>query len=202
MSPSRWEHHDHATRGISSCGPIPTEFGAIIVRVLCKLCDGRHSSTRIESTNRKTQRSTIIGFMRIRSLLFCSFFVLGLAPYALSQDPLPRVESVDAATRTRWLINGTVVDRQTKQPVKAFSVTPGTTSIDATGKTTIRWRENLKREMTNGAFQWPRTSGFSVMRFRVTASGYDSAVTHKINRGGPHIRLRVQLNRSPKTPTL
>ena len=109
-------------------------------------------------------------------------------------DPLPAVESVDAKTRSMWLIDGRVFDSKTNQPLKQFTVTPGSLSTDDSGRTTVRWRDNLKREMTDGLLRWPRTSGFSVMRFRITAKGYRAAVSQRIWRGGPHTQMVVPLS--------
>ena len=111
-----------------------------------------------------------------------------------SPDLVP-IETVDAATRSMWLIDGTVVDAKSLQPLKEFLVTPGSLSTGQQDRTTLRWRDNLKREMKDGRFRWPRTSGFSVMRFRVTAEGYQPAITHRIWRGGPHTRIQVRLKR-------
>lgn len=115
------------------------------------------------------------------------------APVGRGESPAVDLNAVDAATRAMWLIDGTVVNAETREPIDAFLVTPGTTSTDDDGKTAIRWRDNLKRPMTEGRLQWPRTSGFSVMRFRITAPGYQPAVTHRIWRGGPHTRILVKL---------
>jgi hypothetical protein len=105
----------------------------------------------------------------------------------------PPVESIDAATRAMWLIDGRVVDARSGQPIESFTVTPGTLSQDDQGRTTIRWRENLERDMEAGRLRWPRTSGFSVMRFRIRADGYHPALTPTIRRGGPHLRLNARL---------
>jgi hypothetical protein len=113
---------------------------------------------------------------------------------AIAQTP-PPIESVDAATRSMWLIDGTVVDSETDRPIRRFAVTPGTLSTDERGRTTIRWRDNLKREMIQGRLRWPRTSGFSVMRFRITADGYNPAISQRVWRGGPHTRIKVHLKR-------
>ncbi|PAY19803.1 hypothetical protein CKO51_09360 [Rhodopirellula sp. SM50] len=112
---------------------------------------------------------------------------------AAAAEELPPIESVDAATRSMWLIDGVVVDSVSSQPIPDFTVTPGSLSTDDTGRSTVRWRDNLKREMTAGRLRWPRTSGFSVMRFRVTAQGYRPAVTQRIWRGGPHTQIKVRL---------
>lgn len=106
---------------------------------------------------------------------------------------LPPVESVDAATRTRWLVDGGITDAVTGKPVQDVIVTPGTLAVGPEGRTVIRWRDQLKLKMKPGVFQWPRTSGFSVMRFRITAPGYRPVITQKIRRGGPHIRMKVRL---------
>ena len=111
----------------------------------------------------------------------------------LRSAELPPVESVDAATRSMLLIDGIVLDAATLEPIAKFTVTPGSLSTDDQGKATIRWRDNLKREMNDGRLLWPRTSGFSVMRFRVTAQGYRPATTQRIWRGGPHTRMKVRL---------
>ena len=134
--------------------------------------------------------------------LQCLFFVtlacLFAATTAHAQDQMPDlapIESVDAATRSMWLIDGMVVDAKSLQPLKEFLVTPGSLSTGQQDGTTLRWRGNLKRDMKDGRFRWPRTSGFSVMRFRVTAEGYQPAITHRIWRGGPHTRIQVRLKR-------
>ena len=120
--------------------------------------------------------------------------------FAAAQDLAP-VEQTNAATRTKWMIVGRAVDATTGKPLPSFSVVPGTDSIDdETGKTVVRWRENLKRDMKAGQLQWPRTSGFSVMRFRISAPGYRPLVTQMMRRGGPHVRLRMKL-RPEKTLT-
>ncbi|WP_182870822.1 hypothetical protein [Stieleria mannarensis] len=108
-------------------------------------------------------------------------------------EDLPPIESVDAATRAMWLIDGGVIDSVTSEPIGDFIVTPGSLSVDDSGRSTVRWRDNLKREMKAGRLRWPRTSGFSVMRFRVTADGYRPAVTQRIWRGGPHTQIMVRL---------
>ncbi|MCC9600396.1 hypothetical protein LOC67_07475 [Stieleria sp. JC731] len=107
--------------------------------------------------------------------------------------PLPPLESVDSASRAKWLMEGPVVDSETGRPIAAFTVIPGSISTDDDGKATIRWRDNLKREMGDGLLQWPRTSGFSVMRFKIVAEGYRPAISHIVRRGGPHTRTRVKL---------
>ncbi|KAA5547142.1 hypothetical protein FYK55_01630 [Roseiconus nitratireducens] len=114
---------------------------------------------------------------------------------AVAEPPasLPPVASVDAETRAKWLIDGTVVDAETGAAIESFRITPGTLSSDEDGKIRIRWRDNLERVMSAGRLQWPRTSGFSVMRFRISADGYRPAVSHQISRGGPHVRMRVRL---------
>lgn len=127
------------------------------------------------------------------AFLLCVVFVSVTMHHPVSAQTLPPVETVDAATRTRWLVDGVIVDAMTGQPVKEAIVTPGTLSVSSEGRTTIRWRDQLKLEMKPGSFQWPRTSGFSIMRFRVTAPGYHPAITQKIRRGGPHIRMKVKL---------
>lgn len=111
-----------------------------------------------------------------------------------SESP-PSLQDIDASTRAKWLIDGAVVDTVTGKAIKQFIVTPGTTSLDdATGQTTIRWRDNLKRSMSDGRLQWPRTSGFSVMRFRIDADGYRPIITHEIWRGGPYTRIKVRMD--------
>jgi len=127
-------------------------------------------------------------------LMFSIVTFMSLIGY--SQRPLP-LESVDAATRSMWLIDGVVVDQLSSLPLKNFTVTPGTLSTDEQGRTTIRWRDNLKREMKDGRLRWPRTSGFSVMRFRVTADGHSPAITQRVWRGGPHTRIKVRLRPTP-----
>lgn len=120
-----------------------------------------------------------------------------------SQEPsiqLTPIESVDAATRSMWLIDGIVVDAETSRPITDFAVTPATISTDDRGRTKLRWRDNLKRQMNSGRLRWPRTSGFSVMRFRVTAPGYRPAITQRIWRGGPHTQIKVRLK--PAKPTI
>lgn len=126
--------------------------------------------------------------------------LIAAASPTIAQVPSNELESIDAATRSMWLISGTVVDADSNKPVKAFTVTPGSLSTDDQGKTAVRWRDNLKREMSNGKLLWPRTSGFSLMRFRITAPGYQPAVTHRIWRGGPHTRMlvRIKPEESPK----
>jgi hypothetical protein len=109
------------------------------------------------------------------------------------RPPMVDLDSIDAATRAMWLIDGSVVDAATGESIPNFTVTPGSLSTDDEGKTTVRWRDNLSRDMADGRFQWPRTSGFSLMRFRVTAEGYRPAITHRIWRGGPHTRIHVRL---------
>ena len=114
------------------------------------------------------------------------------------QKPLPPVESAEASTRARWMMDGAVVDAKSGKPIQKFEVTPGTDSIDPeSGKVRVRWRDNLKKQMSGGALRWPRTSGFSVMRFRITAAGYQPLVTQMMRRGGPHIRIRVKLQPEP-----
>ncbi|QDV42882.1 hypothetical protein Enr13x_27330 [Stieleria neptunia] len=112
---------------------------------------------------------------------------------AAAAEELPPIESVDAATRSMWLIDGVVVDSVSSEPIPDFTVTPGSLSTDDAGRSTVRWRDNLKREMIAGRLRWPRTSGFSVMRFQVTADGYRPAVTQRIWRGGPHTQIKVRL---------
>ena len=126
-------------------------------------------------------------------VMFFLFATLGVVD-ARCERPAP-VESVDGATRTRWLIDGLVVDAISKEPIKSFVVTPGTMSTDDRGRAVVRWRDNLKREMSDGVLQWPRTSGFSEMRFRVTARGYRPLVTHPMRRGGPHTRIKVSMTK-------
>lgn len=111
----------------------------------------------------------------------------------VAAPPLPPLESIEAASRARWLIEGPVIDAKTGSSVEAFTVIPGSISTDDNGRATIRWRENLKREMKAGHLQWPRTSGFSVMRFKIIAEGYHPVVSPIIRRGGPHLRMRVKL---------
>ena len=131
------------------------------------------------------------------SLAWISTGALSGCPSVIAQgapkgtDPLPPLQTVDAATRSMWLIDGLVIDKQTGRRINRFVVTPGSLSADENGKSAVRWRDNLKREMKAGRLRWPRTSGFSVMRFRVTAEGYRPAMTQKVWRGGPHIRIRV-----------
>ncbi|MCA9136935.1 MAG: hypothetical protein KDB00_09250 [Planctomycetales bacterium] len=106
---------------------------------------------------------------------------------------LAPVESVDAATRSMWLIDGIVIDADTSKKIDRFTVTPGSLSTDDAGKSMVRWRDNLKREMTEGRLRWPRTSGFSVMRFRVSADSYIPVTTQRIWRGGPHTRVIIRM---------
>ena len=105
----------------------------------------------------------------------------------------PPIVAVDGATRMKWLIRGVAVDAVSGEPIPALTVTPGTLSVDASGKSVVRWRDNLKIDMKGGQIRWPRTSGFSQMRFRVSAPGYQPLVTHVIRRGGPHLRIKVAL---------
>jgi hypothetical protein len=132
----------------------------------------------------------------LRHWLMASLTCL-LAATAIQSQDIPSetvpLESVDAATRSMWLMDGVVLDATSLRPLKDFSVTPGTLSTDQHQRTSLRWRENLKREMKDGRLRWPRTSGFSVMRFRVTADGYNPAVTQRIWRGGPHTRIQVRM---------
>lgn len=135
-----------------------------------------------------------------------AFFLLchSFASQAFSQSPkesnpdrseshaLP-FEGVDNATRAKWLLDGNVIDAKTGKPIERFLVTPGTRTIDDQGETQIRWRENLAKKMSDGLLRWPRTSGFSEMRFKVTADGYRPLVTHSVRRGGPHTRVRIRL---------
>ncbi|MEL6106804.1 MAG: hypothetical protein AAFU85_12225 [Planctomycetota bacterium] len=115
---------------------------------------------------------------------------------SLAQEPgLPELNGTDGATRMKWLIDGMVVDSRTGQPLTEFQVTPGTLSIGEDGKTIVRWRDNLKIVMREGRFRWPRTSGFSEMRFRVTSKGYRPLVTPAMRRGGPYARVRVRLTK-------
>jgi len=130
----------------------------------------------------------------VRSAVACLATTL-LSP-SRGDEPTPSavpLEAVDAETRAMWLIDGQVVDASDGMPIESFTVTPGTLSIEPDGKTTVRFRDNLHREMTAGRLRWPRTSGFAVMRFRVSADGYRPLVTPRIHRGGPHVRIRVQL---------
>lgn len=117
--------------------------------------------------------------------------ILALPPSTLGNEP--GLRSVPASTRAMWLIDGSVVDAETGKAVEQFIVTPGTIGSDEDGRTKIRWRENLQRKMKDGELRWPRTSGFSVMRFRVSAKGYHPVTTHRIWRGGPYTRMRVAL---------
>ena len=121
-----------------------------------------------------------------------ALFLLLIPATIVVADDSPLV-AVDGATRMKWLIYGQAVDASTGKPIPAFTVTPGTISVDETGKSVVRWRDNLKIEMQNGQIRWPRTSGFSQMRFRVSAKGYRPLVTHVIRRGGPHLRMKVSL---------
>lgn len=127
------------------------------------------------------------------AFLLCVVFGSLTIDHPVTAQTLPPVETVDASTRTRWLVDGVILDSATGKEVKGAVVVPGTLAITSEGRTTIRWRDQLKREMKPGVFQWPRTSGFSVMRFRVTAPGYHPVITQKIRRGGPHIRMKVRL---------
>lgn len=103
------------------------------------------------------------------------------------------VESVDSLTRSMWLIQGTVHDALTGKPIPQVTMIPGSLSRDQSGKTVVRWRENLKRNMRD-QLKWPRTSGYSVMRFKLIAEGYQPIITQRVYRGGPHIRLRVKMH--------
>ena len=91
------------------------------------------------------------------------------------------------------MIDGWVVDATSGKPISSFQVTPGTDQqlTDAAG-ISVRWRDNLTKAMQGGAFKWPRTSGFSQMRFRVTAPGYHPAITHMMQRSGPYVRLCIR----------
>ncbi|MEM0926607.1 MAG: hypothetical protein AAGJ83_11260 [Planctomycetota bacterium] len=101
---------------------------------------------------------------------------------------------IDNTTRAMWLLDGEVIDRKTGKRIGDFVVTPGSLSTNDRGQTRVRWRENLARTMKNGQLRWPRTSGFSEMRFRVTAEGYLPFITHRIRRGGPYTRLRLRVD--------
>lgn len=128
------------------------------------------------------------------AMLTCLLAATAVQAQDTGAETVP-LESVDATTRSMWLIDGVVLDATSLQPLKDFSVTPGTLSTDQRQRTSLRWRDNLKREMKDGRLRWPRTSGFSVMRFRVTAEGYNPAVTQRIWRGGPHTRIQVRMKR-------
>ncbi|MCS7470387.1 hypothetical protein NZK35_27370 [Stieleria sp. ICT_E10.1] len=142
-------------------------------------------------TREKNASQRYLPDLLFRCLLLAVFCTLGMVG-AAAEDLAP-IESVDAATRSMWLIDGVVVDSVSSKPIPNFTVTPGSLSTDDTGRSTVRWRDNLKREMTAGRLRWPRTSGFSVMRFQVTADGYRPAVTQRIWRGGPHTQIKVRL---------
>ena len=133
-----------------------------------------------------------VSFATPRAIALLALLTVSASLTAQEPELVP-LESVDAMTRSMWLIDGTVMDAKTGQPVANFVVTPGSLSKDDAGKSTIRWRDNLKRPMKAGRLRWPRTSGFSVMRFRVTADGYKPLVTQRIWRGGPHTRILVRL---------
>jgi len=113
---------------------------------------------------------------------------------AAAAPPWQPLRSVDAETRTRWLVDGRVVDAASGKPIPVFTVTPGSLSTDERGRTELRLRENLAKDMRDGTLRWPRTSGFAEMRFRISAEGYRPVVTQRIRRGGPHIRMRIRLN--------
>ena len=140
-------------------------------------------------------------------ILFCSV-VIASAPCCAQQpaqesSSVVPLEKVDAATRSRWLLDGTVVDAESGKPIREFVVTPASLSTDDNGKTILRWRDNLNRTMRGGVLKWPRTSGFSVMRFKITAAGYRTLVTPTMPRGGPYVRIRIKLVRetSAKAPS-
>lgn len=109
-----------------------------------------------------------------------------------SDEQLAPVEAVDSLTRSMWLIQGTVEDAVTGKAIPQVTMIPGSLSRNENGKTVIRWRENLKRNMRD-QLRWPRTSGYSVMRFQLVADGYQPIITQRVYRGGPHIRLRVKM---------
>ncbi|MCO8120436.1 hypothetical protein NHH03_01710 [Stieleria sp. TO1_6] len=147
-----------------------------------------------------TERSTTfipsmeIPVLFLAGVLASAVTVCWIAGADAASPPVP-IESVDATTRATWLIDGMVIDAQTEQPIQSFVVTPGSLSVDDQGRSSVRWRANLNREMKQGMLQWPRTSGFSVMRFRITADGYLPVVTQQIHRGGPHTRMKLKLTR-------
>lgn len=123
----------------------------------------------------------------------CLAIALLMVPCVFGEESSSKDKTVDGAKRMKWLIDGSVVDSKSEQPLAEFIVTPGTLSVDDAGRTTVRWRDNLKIVMREGRFQWPRTSGFSEMRFRVSAKGYRALVTPAMRRGGPYTRIRVRL---------
>lgn len=119
-----------------------------------------------------------------------------LSTTSLADEPvLPSLDRTAGSVRMKWLVDGMVVDSKTGAPLPEFRVTPGTFSVGEDGKTVVRWRDNLKITMRDGRFRWPRTSGFSEMRFRVTAKGYRPVVTPAMRRGGPYTRVRVRLTK-------
>jgi hypothetical protein len=137
----------------------------------------------------------VVGRQRLTLVLFGMFLCgsSGTPAGALAEDVVGKVEDTDAETRAMWLIRGEVVNAVDDEPIESFVAVPGTMSNDADGKSVIRWRENLQREMRDGKFLWPRTSGFSLMRFRVRAKGFFPAITPQLQRGGPHTRMKIRM---------
>ncbi|MEO1529703.1 MAG: hypothetical protein AAFX06_30160 [Planctomycetota bacterium] len=128
--------------------------------------------------------------MSCTAIIFATLFSTAV----LTEDAVD-LREVDGGTRMKWLIDGTVVDSKTGKPIEEFIATPGTFSVDDSGRSVVRWRDNLKISMRGGEFKWPRTSGFSEMRFRISANGYRPVVTPAMRRGGPYTRIRVTLTR-------
>ncbi|TWU01161.1 carboxypeptidase-like regulatory domain-containing protein [Stieleria varia] len=136
----------------------------------------------------------------------------GVTLWSGEPDSVPHEEESqqDSASDARkWLINGTAIDWETGEPIDVFRVIPGTPNpregmaneirapggLNQTPSREALWQPHQIREMRDGKFQWPRTSGYRMMRFRVEADGYQPVMTPWTERGGPYTKMRVYMRR-------
>lgn len=129
------------------------------------------------------------------TLEFFAVFFLGW--FSLATPSVRAETEVSAQAARLWLVDGGVYDWETGEPVEAFRVIPGVPMSEFEGHESIGavWQPHQIREMSGGKFQWPRTTGYKKMRFRVEAEGYQPSMTPWTERGGPYTKMRVYLRR-------
>lgn len=97
---------------------------------------------------------------------------------------------------TKYLVDGRVLDAVTGKPITRFRVIPGSRSRARSGgkaPDVSVWQPHLIREMSNGAFLWPRARGYAKMSLRIEAEGYVPTTTEWTGKDQPQIRPEIRL---------
>ena len=87
------------------------------------------------------------------------------------------------------VISGTVIDAETKQPIKAFQVVPG---IRSSG-TNVNWSHGETTTGKDGKYRFKRTHDYSAHLIRVEAEGYKSAISREIMSNEGSVTIDFEL---------